>query len=214
MPTRRELANAIRALAMDAVAEGQFRPSRACRWAWPTSPRCCGATPARTTRPIRTGPTATASCCRTATARCCCTALLHLTGYDLADRGAQALPPARLADAGPSGVRPRRRASRRRPGRWARASPTRSAWRSRRSCWPPQFNRPGHRDRRPPHLRVPGRRLPDGRHLARGLLARRHAGPRQADRLLRRQRHLDRRRGARAGSPTTRRSASRPTAGT
>ena len=31
-----------------------------------------------------------------------------------------------------------------------------------------QFNRPGHDDRRPPHLGVPRRRLPDGRHLARG----------------------------------------------
>jgi transketolase len=28
---------------------------------------------------------------------------------------------------------------------------------------------PGPRDRRPPHLRVPGRRLPDGRHQPRGL---------------------------------------------
>ena len=51
------------------------------------------------------------------------------------------------------------------------------------------------RHRRPPHLCLPGRRLPDGRHLARGLLARRHAGPGQADRALRRQRHLDRRQG-------------------
>lgn len=31
-------------------------------------------------------------------------------------------------------------------------------------------------NRRPPHLRVPRRRLPDGRHLARGLRARRHLG--------------------------------------
>ena len=35
----------------------------------------------------------------------------------------------------------------------------------------------GTRDRRPPHLRVRRRRLPDGRHLARSLLARRHVGP-------------------------------------
>ena len=35
-------------------------------------------------------------------------------------------------------------ASRRRPARSARASPMRSAWRSPRSCWPPTFNRPGH----------------------------------------------------------------------
>ena len=59
------------------------------------------------------------------------------------------------------------------------------------------FNRPGIRDRRSSHLGVRGRRLPDGRNLPRGLLAGGHAGPRPADRLLRRQRHLDRRRGAR-----------------
>jgi transketolase len=50
-------------------------------------------------------------------------------------------------------------------------------------CWP-RFNRPtASRHRRPLHLRVPRRRLPDGRHLARGLLAGRHARPRQADLL-------------------------------
>ena len=44
----------------------------ACRWAWPTSPWRCGTGTLRTTRRIRTGPTATASCSPTATARCCC----------------------------------------------------------------------------------------------------------------------------------------------
>ena len=34
-----------------------------------------------------------------------------------------------------------------------------------------EFNRDGHDDRRPPHLRLPGRRLPDGRHQPRGLRA-------------------------------------------
>ena len=76
-----------------------------------------------------------------------------------------------------------------------------------------QFNRPGHDDRRSPHLGVPRRRLPDGRHFARGVLAGRHAAARQADLPLRRQRHLDRRQGRTAGSPTTRRRASRPMAG-
>ena len=38
-----------------------------------------------------------------------------------------------------------------------------------------QFNRPGFSDRRSPHLRVLRRWLPDGRHLARGLLPRRYA---------------------------------------
>ena len=49
------------------------------------------------------------------------------------------------------------------------------------------------RHRRPLHLRLPGRRLHDGRHQPRGLFAGRHAAPVQADRVLRRQRHLDRR---------------------
>ena len=41
------------------------------------------------------------------------------------------------------------------------------------------------RHRRPPHLGLPRRRLPDGGRLARGVLARRHAEARQAHRLLR-----------------------------
>ena len=36
-----------------------------------------------------------------------------------------------------------------------------------------EFNRDGHRGRRPPHLRLRRRRLPDGRHQPRGLRARR-----------------------------------------
>ena len=55
----------------------------------------------------------------------------------------------------------------------------------------------GPRHRRPPHLRIRRRRLHDGRHLARSLLACRHVGLGQAHGLLRRQRHLDRRRDAR-----------------
>ena len=60
-----------------------------------------------------------------------------------------------------------------------------------------RFNRERLSDRRPLHLRVHGRRLHDGRHLARSRVARRHAQARQADRDLGRQRHLDRRRSAR-----------------
>ena len=55
-----------------------------------------------------------------------------------------------------------------------------------------RFNKPEPRAGRPLHLRLPRRRLHDGRHLARGLRPRRHPGPGQADRPLRRQRHLDR----------------------
>ncbi len=77
-----------------------------------------------------------------------------------------------------------------------------------------EFNRPGHTIVDHHTYVFVGRRLHDGRHLPRGVFARRHAGPRQADRALRRQRNLDRRQGARAGSATTRRCASRRTAGT
>ncbi|MCI1710591.1 MAG: hypothetical protein LKM39_10035 [Chiayiivirga sp.] len=76
-----------------------------------------------------------------------------------------------------------------------------------------RFNRPGLRCRRSPHLGVHGRRLPDGRHLARSRVAGRHLGPGQAGRVLGRQQHLHRRQHRMAGSPTTPRRASRPTAG-
>ena len=52
------------------------------------------------------------------------------------DRGAQALPPARLADAGPSRISTRP-ASRPPPARSARGSPMRSAWRSPSGISPP-----------------------------------------------------------------------------
>ena len=42
-PSRRRLANAIRMLSMDAVEAAQSGHP-ACRWAWPTSPRCSGTT--------------------------------------------------------------------------------------------------------------------------------------------------------------------------
>ena len=46
------------------------------------------------------------------------------------------------------------------------------------------------RHHRPPHLRHRRRRLPHGRHQPRGDIARRPSRPRQADRAVRRQRHL------------------------
>ena len=44
------------------------------RWAWPTSRPFSSRISCSSTRPIRIGSTATASCCRTATPRCCSTA--------------------------------------------------------------------------------------------------------------------------------------------
>jgi hypothetical protein len=59
-----------------------------------------------------------------------------------------------------------------------------------------EFNRDGHTGGGPPHLRAfHGRRLPDGRHQPRGLRAGRRLEAEQADRAVRRQRHLHRRPG-------------------
>ena len=90
------MANAIRALTMDAVQAGQYRPSGHADG----HGRCRHRAVVRLSE-VRsgrnpTGPTATASCCRPGTARCCFTALLHLTGYEAADdRGYPQFPPAR-----------------------------------------------------------------------------------------------------------------------
>jgi transketolase len=54
------------------------------------------------------------------------------------------------------------------------------AWRWPKSCWPPSSTATA-RDRRPPHLRVPGRRLPDGRHQPR---SRRLAGAWKLNKLI------------------------------
>ena len=76
------------------------------------------------------------------------------------------------------------------------------------------FNRDGHDDRRPPHVLHLQRRRPDGRRLARGGVVRRPPQARQADRLLRRQPHHDRRQHRPHVQRRHRRSASRRTAGT
>ena len=56
-----------------------------------------------------------------------------------------------------------------------------------------EFNRAGHTIVDHHTYVFRRRRLPDGRHLARSVFARGHAGPGQADRVLRRQWHFDRR---------------------
>ena len=48
------------------------RVIRACRWAWPTWPRCCSRAFSNSTRPIRRGRIATVSSYPPVTARCCC----------------------------------------------------------------------------------------------------------------------------------------------
>ncbi len=211
MPSRLELANAIRALSMDAVQQAESgHPGAPMGMAeiaevlWndflvhnPGNPRWFN----RDRFVLSNGH-----------GSMLLYSLLHLSGYDLPIEQLQAFRQIPLADAGTPGVRryARRRNHHRpaRPGHRQRGGHGAGGEDARGALQPP---RP--RPHRPPHLRLRRRRLPDGGHLARGLLAGGDAGAGQADRALRRQRHLDRRQRRRAGSPTTPRSASRPTAG-
>ena len=65
-------------------------------------------------------------------------ALLHLTGYpEMTIDEIKAFRQWGSQDAGPSRIRPHRRASKRPPARWARAWRRRSAWRSPSVCLTP-----------------------------------------------------------------------------
>ena len=130
-----------------------------------------------------------------------------------ADRRAEELPPAAQQDAGPprSGRHARRRDHHRPAGPGHHQCGGHGAGREaagRRV----QPRRPRHR--RPPHLRVPGRRLPDGRHQPRGLRAGRRLEAGQADRACTTTTASRSTARSSPGSSTTRRRASRPTAGT
>lgn len=69
MSSRKELANAIRALSMDAVQKAKSGHPVPL-WVWQISPKSCGVISLTTTRRTRHGLTATVSCCLTATALC------------------------------------------------------------------------------------------------------------------------------------------------
>ena len=169
------------------------RPSPAipaCRWAWRTSRPCCSrevlrfdAADARLAepRPLR-------AVGRPRLDAALCAALSHRLSRH-GDRRAEALPPARLQDRRPSRVRPCRR--HRDDHRSARPGPRQR--RRHGAGRAPAQRAARRRHHRSPHLRHRRRRLPDGRHQPRGDLARRAPRPRQADRAVRRQRHLHRR---------------------
>ena len=144
---------------------------------------------------LRTGPTATVSCCRNGHGSMLLYALLHLTGYDLPMDELQALPPAALARRPATPKSASRPASRPPPARSARASANAVGMALAEKLLAARVQPARPRDRRPPHLRVRRRRLPDGRHQPRGLRAGRRAWKlNKLIALLRRQRHLDRRR--------------------
>ena len=107
-------------------------------------------------------------------------------------RRPQGVPPVGLAHAGPPGVRPDARASRRRPARSARASPTRSAWPSPSAAWRPSSTATSTRSSTTgPTSSL--RRRPPGGHRVRGREPRRPPAPGQAHRPVRRQPHPARR---------------------
>ena len=138
------MADALRMLAVDAVREGQVSGHPGAPMGMAEIAAVLWRGTCATTRPIRTGPTATASCCQQ---RPRVDAAVRAAAPDRlrpADGRAAALPPAAQQDARATPRSASRRASRPPPARSARASPTRSAWRWPRSCSPPQFNRPGH----------------------------------------------------------------------
>ena len=128
-------------------------------------------------------------------------ALLHLARLrEDDDRGDQALPPARLDHAGPS--RELRHAGRGDHHRAARArARQRGRHGDRRAASRRRVRRRG---RRPSHLRARLRRRPDGRRQPGGDRARRAPQARQADRAVRRQRHFDRRAARRSPIRSTR----------
>ena len=77
-----QLANAIRALAMDAV-EAAKPGIPACRWAWPTSPTCSGTAISRHNPANPKWPNRDRFVVSNGHGSMLLYALLHLTGYDL-----------------------------------------------------------------------------------------------------------------------------------
>ena len=109
---------------------GQLGPSRARPWRWHRWPTSCSPGSCATTRPIRTGPTATGSCCPTGTPRSSLYSMLYLTGYGLTLDDLRAFRSWGSRHTGPPRAPPHRRGRGHHRARSARASPTVSAWAS------------------------------------------------------------------------------------
>ena len=141
MNARAELANAIRALAMDAVQQANSgHPGMPMGMAeiaevlWNRHLRHNPANPAWPDRDRFVLSNGHGSMLLYA--------VLHLTGYDLPMDGAEALPAARIRRRPAIPSTARRPGSRPPPARSGRASPTRSAWRSPRGCSRPSSTAP------------------------------------------------------------------------
>jgi hypothetical protein len=121
-------------------------------------------------------------------------ALLHLTGYALPMSELKQLPPTAQPDPGtPRGGRDTRRGNHHRPagpGPGQRGGHGAGREAAGRRVQPPRPHRRG-----PPHLCLPGRWLPDGRHQPRSHRAGRELQAQQAGGAVRRQRHQHRRQG-------------------
>ena len=184
------MANAIRALAMDAVEQAKSGhpglPMGMADVATVLFTQFLKFDP-----PIPPGPTATASCCPPATARCCSTRCsISPAIRAMTIERDQALPPARLDDRRPSGIRPHAR--RRDHHRPARPGP--------RQCGRHGARRThaGRRIRRRSSITRPMCIASDG-DLMEGISQEAialagHLQANQADRAVRRQRHFHRRR--------------------
>ena len=183
------MANAIRALAMDAVEKANSGhpglPMGAADIATVLVHALSQIRPGRSglarPRPLRAlgRPRLDAALCAPASHR--------LRGDD--HRRAQALPPARLAHPRPPGARPHPR--RRNHHRTARPRPGQCGRHGDRGAAPRRRVRQRHCRSR--DLRARFRRRPDGRHQPGSHCARRAPQAEQADRAVRRQRHFDRR---------------------
>jgi transketolase len=124
-----------RFLAIDAVeAAKSGQAARACRWAWPTSPKCCGTISCKHNPGNPQWFNRDRFVLSNGHGSMLLYALLHLSGYDLPiDELKRFRQLHSKTPAIPSLPRPR--AWRPPPARSARASPTRSAWRWPRRCW-------------------------------------------------------------------------------